>query len=71
MSKLLFSEPCYWANNSSQDDITLCCDIMGALKTFHLYNGAILIGPSTIFGEHGACPQQNHLCDKIETNALP
>jgi hypothetical protein len=49
MSKLLFSEPCYWANNSSQDDITLCCDIMGALKTFHLYNGAILTGPSASF----------------------
>jgi hypothetical protein len=41
-----------WAKKSSKDDITLCCEIMGALTTFLLYKGAILIGPSAIFWEH-------------------
>jgi hypothetical protein len=52
----------------------LCCDTMGAPRTFYYYKRAILIGPSAIFcehwGHHWACPQQKHLCDKIETNVL-
>jgi hypothetical protein len=44
---------------------------MGAPTTFYYYKRVILISPLAIFWEHGACPQQKHLCDKIETNGLP
>jgi hypothetical protein len=55
----VYSEPCYWANHLSKDGITLCCDIMGALTTFLLYKGAILIGPSAIIcGKFGMPPTE-------------